>query len=121
VSEDRFPPGDDEAGRDLDSDSARADVQRGWEKLASEEIPEAAPQPALEPYDPARSRETVRSLIAAGLLTLIALLSVGAVVLVLLGHGIDDVAKLYGLVVTPVITLTSGVVGFYFGAESRRG
>ncbi len=113
------PPGDEEARSEIDS--PRADVERSWEQLASEEIPEVPPEPEVTPYDPARSREVVRGLIAGGLLALIALLSVGAVVLVLLGRTIDDVAKLYGLVVTPLITLTSGIVGFYFGAESRRG
>jgi hypothetical protein len=94
-------------------------IEPAWD-LTARETPQPVSPAHTEPYSPDRNREIVRSIIAGGLLLLIALLSGSAVVLYLLGRSLDDIAKLYGLVVTPVITLTSGIIGFYFAAEARR-
>jgi hypothetical protein len=85
------------------------------------EIPGPSPVADRSPYDPARDRERVRGLIAGGLLVLIALLTVASYALAITGkRSVDDIAKLYGLVVSPLLALTSGVVGFYFAAQTRR-
>jgi len=36
------------------------------------------------------------------------------------GTSLDDLTKLHAILLTPLITLTSGIVGFYFGAQTRR-
>jgi uncharacterized membrane protein YuzA (DUF378 family) len=97
-----------------------SDDEHTWDLVAAQESPQPVPAPRVEPYNPDRDREAVRSRIAIGLLLLIGALSLGTIGLYLAGRSLDDIAKLYGLVVSPLIALTSGIVGFYFGAESRR-
>ncbi len=71
-------------------------------------------------YDPARDREKVRGRIAVGLTALF-----GILVLVLLGATIggsltlDDLAKLAGVLLSPVSGLLGAVTGFYYGAQSN--
>ncbi len=90
--------------------------------LAGEgEVPGPSKQPLEKPYNPDRVRENIRGTIAIALLVLIALMTVASYAIALWGvRSIDDIGKLHALVVSPLFALTSGVVGFYFGAQSRR-
>ena len=89
--------------------------------LAAEEEPGPEERLDAKPYDPDQDRERVRGRIAYGLLALIAGLTITLMVLGALGRSIDDLTKLHAIILTPLITLTSGIVGFYFGAQTKRG
>jgi hypothetical protein len=88
--------------------------------LAARERPGPEAPVDEEPYDPDQDRERVRGRIAYGLLALIAGLTITLMVLGAMGRSLDDLTKLHAIILTPLITLTSGIVGFYFGAQTKR-
>jgi hypothetical protein len=100
--------------------SPREDVADAFETLGSE-VPGPPPVAEERPYNPDRDREKMRGRIASGLLVLIGALTIASYALAVLGaRSVDDVAKLHGLIVSPLLALTSGIVGFYFGTQTRR-
>jgi len=101
-------------------DDLRRDVETASDLVAARELPEDEPPPTEKPYEPDRDRERVRGRIAYGLLALIAALTITLMVMAIRGTSLDDLTKLHAIVLTPIITLTSGIVGFYFGAQTRR-
>jgi len=103
-----------------EKDDLRRDIENAYDLVAAREIPESEPPPTEKPYEPDRDRERVRGRIAYGLLTLIAGLTITLVVMAMRGTSLDDLTKLHAILLTPLITLTSGIVGFYFGAQTKR-
>ena len=73
-----------------------------------------------QPYDPARSRERVRGLIAAAMTALFVAVIGVLLADALLGRDLDYIAKLAALILTPVAGLLGAVVGFYYGEQSGR-
>lgn len=109
---------DDDAGTNTPT-TRREDLIKAIEDL-SREVPGTAAQPILEPYNPDRDRERVRGRIAFALVALIAVLTISSYVMVFFfGRSVDDIAKLNAMIASPLIALTSGIIGFYFGAQTR--
>jgi type VI protein secretion system component VasF len=98
----------------------RADIRAAIEQLPSEEPDEAPALPEEQPFDPAPHREAVRRNTTYGLLLLIALLCIALYVPWVLGRPTDDTMRFHSAVVGPLMTLAGTILGFYFGAESRR-
>jgi len=101
-------------------DDLRRDIEASYDLVAARELPEVEPPPTEKPYEPDRDRERVRGRIAYGLLALIAALTITLMVMAIRGTSLDDLTKLHAIILTPLITLTSGIVGFYFGAQTKR-
>jgi hypothetical protein len=88
-------------------------------------VPEAGPTPVADianvreiDWSPARSRERMRSFLAAGLVGLLAFITLIPFVLLVTGSvPIAELDTLMKIVFAPVVALVGSVVGFYFGAE----
>lgn len=91
----------------------------------SGERPKAAVEalrPAPEKYDPEPQREKLRGWIAVGLVVLFALaIAASFVSFWWLPDKTDDLKDFLPLVLTPLTSVVSAVVGFYYGAQTRRG
>jgi hypothetical protein len=83
--------------------------------------PDAAP--AMKIYDPNPERENIRGKIAMQLLWLMGGMMLCILLLLVFGviSGVDDVLKLIGGLLTPVVGLFGAVMGFYFGEKSALG
>jgi uncharacterized RDD family membrane protein YckC len=82
----------------------------------------AARGPAPEKYDPEPQREKLRGWIAVGLVVLFAFAIAAS--FFLFWWCPDKMAALKDflpLVLTPLTSVVSAVVGFYYGAQTRRG
>jgi len=76
--------------------------------------------PPLRDLEP--GRDTVRAVLALGLLGLLALIVIGSgLVLALDASKADANLELLKLVFTPVVGLVGSAMGFYFGAGAGRG
>lgn len=72
------------------------------------------------PYDRVRAHDRVRAGIAGGLILLVAALTITSYVAVLASdRSLDDIAKLHGIVVAPLLTMTGGIIGFYFAQRDK--
>lgn len=93
--------------------------------LTREDEPATAPPVSTARYDASRDQERMRGWLAGGLLALIALI---ALILLFAGLGacffgtqcatIDDIVKLAGVLLSPILTLFGAVTGFYFGGKA---
>lgn len=71
-----------------------------------------------ESWNQARTREQMRSILAASLVALLAVVTLLPLIIAALGLvAIDDLDTLLKIVFAPVVALVGSVVGFYFGAE----
>jgi hypothetical protein len=71
-------------------------------------------------YDHRRDREVTRSILALGLLLLLAIVSALLVVAVAAKwFTIDDAKDLALAILTPLIALTGAAIGFYFGGKDE--
>ncbi|BCX18198.1 MAG: hypothetical protein KatS3mg117_1880 [Geminicoccaceae bacterium] len=79
-------------------------------------------RPKIVPFDPEPQREKLRGWIAVGLVVLFAL-AIAASFLSFwwLPDKTDDLKDFLPLVLTPLTSVVSAVVGFYYGAQTRRG
>jgi len=103
----------------------------GQESDRSNEIyfdPDAAgdPPPVVAPeeggpYDPSKDREKVRGRLAAGLVGLLAILTVSALGGVLAGASADDIKAILEVAVPPVVALCGSAIGFYYASTSSGG
>jgi hypothetical protein len=79
-------------------------------------------RPEREPYDPEPQREKLRGWIAVGLVVLFALAIAASFLLFWWFPDKTDALKDFlPLVLTPLTSVVSAVVGFYYGAQTRRG
>lgn len=80
-----------------------------------------APGPRREPFDPAPHRERLRGLIAVVLVGLFALAILASLAIFwALPDRAGDMKDLLPLVLTPLTSVVSAVLGFYYGAQARR-
>jgi uncharacterized membrane protein len=69
-------------------------------------------------WNQARTREQMRSVLAASLVLLLAVVTLLPLLFIALNMvSIDDLDTLLKIVFAPVVALVGSVVGFYFGAE----
>jgi hypothetical protein len=82
----------------------------------------AARGPAPEKYDPEPQREKLRGYVAVGLVVLFALaIAASFVSFRWFPEKTADPNEFLPLVLTPLTSVVSAVVGFYYGAQTRRG
>jgi len=79
--------------------------------------PPASPE-ATTPFDPEPQREEMRGTLAAGLVALLAAISIGAVIAVAVGVNAAEIRSIVEVLIPPITTLCGSAVGFYF-ATSR--
>lgn len=103
-----MPSGDRRQG--LEEVALDVEARRGWG---------GAPQ--REPFDPEPHRERLRGWIAVILVALFAA-AVGASFLLfwLLPDKSSEIKDFLPLVLTPLTSVVSAVLGFYYGAQARR-
>ncbi|MCS6867587.1 hypothetical protein [Thermus sp.] len=83
---------------------------------------ELLPKPLFKPYDPQPAREWTRVALAVDL----GIVLVGLIVAFFYQGlrwvgGLDDLIKLSGIVLSPMIGIFGTVLGFYSGSQSVRG
>lgn len=75
--------------------------------------------PAVKVYDPNPDRENIRGQIALWLLWFLgAIMAALLTLLVFRVINVDEVLKLVGVLLTPIVGLFGAVMGFYFGEKS---
>lgn len=71
-------------------------------------------------YDPSKDREKVRGRLAAGLVGLLAVLTVSALGGVLVGADAGDTKAVLEVTVPPVVALCGSAIGFYYASAPGR-
>jgi hypothetical protein len=80
-----------------------------------------APKPEVGAiWNPEPARERIRGAIAVGLVALLALIALGAIVLLATDTlSLDEVEGLLAAVFAPLLALAGTALGFYFGGQRR--
>lgn len=99
----------------------RAEVLPALDLSADQNLSLRQRAPQREPFDPEPHRERLRGAIASGLVVLFALAILASVALFWwLPDKTAELKDFLPLVLTPLTSVVSAVVGFYYGAQARR-
>ena len=73
---------------------------------------------SVELYDPRPGRDRLRARVTGWLIAFVGILTTTSYVAVIAGfRSVDDIAKLQGLVVAPVMSMATAVIAFYFAQQ----
>ncbi|MDQ2956474.1 MAG: hypothetical protein M3Y42_05880 [Actinomycetota bacterium] len=114
------------APSEIDLDELQNLDARAISSLATGDEPPPAPGgPKLEAWNPEPGREDVRKYVAYWLLGILSFVVIATVTLIVTERwtklSTDDVRSTIELVFSPIVTLVSAVIGFYYASNAQSG